>query len=438
MRHPSKISKSYLLKLSLPIFLANITIPLVGVVDTGLMGHLANNKFLAATSVATSVITMILWSFGFLRMGTTGLVAQSLGRGDYREVVNIFFRNISVALIIGLLIIFSEKWIIILIVKYFTISPVTLSLVEKYISIRVLSAPAELAFYVLVGLFIGLQKTFISSFFVASFCLINIILSYYFVIYLGLEISGVALGTVLSSYLIVFIFLIFTYFNIKKNFNIIPRYRKILIAKKLIKLFNINFDIFLRTLLLTFSFLWITYLSSKLGENYLAVNTILLQFIMLASFFLDAYAYSTESVAGFALGRRSLKSFMSAVRNSFDLSFFTGIIISIIYLILFKTIIDLLTDIDYLRFISYGFIYWIILIPPIASFAYQFDGIFLGTSQTKDLRNSMIFSVILFILISSYLIEILENHGIWLSLLLFLVLRAVSLNFYFPNIVKKF
>ena len=192
MRHPTKISKAYLFKLSFPIFFANIAIPLVGLVDTGLMGHLSNSKFLAATSISTSVMTMILWSFGFLRMGTTGLIAQSLGKGDYREIVNIIIRNLSIAILVGLAIILLKDWIILIIFKYFSVSQETLLLIEKYISIRILSAPAELALYVIIGLYLGLQKTYISSLIVASFCIVNIILSYYFVVFLGLEIAGVS------------------------------------------------------------------------------------------------------------------------------------------------------------------------------------------------------------------------------------------------------
>ena len=170
-----------------------------------------------------------------------------------------------------------------------------------------------------------------------------------------MNIYGVALGTVLSAYLSVAIFLIFSFFYIRNKFNIIPRYRKIFISKKLLDLFNINLDIFIRTVLLTFSFLWFIYQSSKISEDYLAANTILLQFIMLASFFLDSYAHSTEGVIGYSLGRKVKKSFLLAVSNSFRLSLITGFIISIIYLLFFKNIINILTDLDYLRFLSYNF-----------------------------------------------------------------------------------
>ena len=192
------------------------------------------------------------------------------------------------------------------------------------------------------------------------------------------------------------------------------------------------------TILLTFSFLWITYLSSQLGENILASNLIILQFIMMASFFLDAYAFSTEGIVGFTLGRNSEKSFMKAVKNSIELSFYTAILISIFYIFFSKTIINFFTDLEIIRYYTYSYIFWAIIVPPIASFAYQFDGIFLGTSQTSQIRNGMIISVFIYIGSSLYLIKFFENHGIWLSLLIFMIARAVTLYLYFPSIRKKF
>ena len=438
MKYPAKITKLYLLKLSIPIFFANLAIPLVGVVDTSLMGHLSSSSYLAATSIATSIMTMILWSFGFLRMGTVGLVAQSLGKGDYREIVLITLRNISIACVISILIILMKSPILIIIENYFNTSKETFDLIKKYISVRILSAPAELVIYVFVGLYLGLQKTKISSLLIIFYSILNILLSIYFVKNLDLEIYGVALGTVLSSYVTVFIFTLFTYFYFKNNFNIIPRYRKVFVFKKLLKLLSINFDLFIRTVLLTFAFLWIIYQSSKLGEEYLAANTILLQFIVISAFFLDAYAFSTEGVVGYSLGRKIKKSFLSVVSSSFQLSFYTSLIISLIYLLFYKNIINILTDLDYIKFIAYGFIFWVIIIPPFASLSYQFDGIFIGTSQTAEIRNSMIISVILYIIISIYLIKFFNNNGIWLSLLVLMILRSLTLNLYFFRILRKF
>ena len=207
---------------------------------------------------------------------------------------------------------------------------------------------------------------------------------------------------------------------------------------KLLKLFNINLDIFIRTLFLTFSFLWVTYLGSKLGEDYLAVNTLLMQFIILAAFFLDAYAFSTEGVIGFTIGRKIKNSFLAVVKNSIQLSFITALIVSFVYIIFFKQIINIITDIELLRFISYKHFLWVIIIPPIASFCYQLDGIFIGASQTREMRNAMIISVISFIVISIYLTKYFGNHGLWFSLMCFMVLRSLTLKFYFNKILRKF
>jgi MATE family multidrug resistance protein len=179
-------------------------------------------------------------------------------------------------------------------------------------------------------------------------------------------------------------------------------------------------------------------LGSKLGEDYLAVNIILMQFIILAAFFLDAYAFSSEGLVGFTIGKKNKNSFLSVVKNSIQISFITALIVSIVYIIFFKQIINIITDIEILRFISYKHFLWIIIIPPIASFCYQLDGIFIGASQTKEMRNAMIISVISFIAISIYMTKYFSNHGLWFSLLCFMILRSLTLKFYFNKILRKF
>ena len=432
------ISKYNLFKLSIPIFFSNIAIPFVGLVDTGLMGHMGSEKFIVAISIATSVITMILWSFGFLRMGTVGMVAQSLGKNNWNEIILIFIRNLIIAFLIGVLIAILKHPILSLIEHFFKISLETQLLINEYISIRLFSAPAELMLYVLTGFYLGLQKTKIASLLISIFCFGNIILSSIFVIYFNLGIFGVAAGTVISAYIALIIFLLVVYFQFKNKFYNFFTISKIFNKIKIFQLFNINFDIFIRTIFLTFSFLWVTYQGSKLGENYLAVNTILMQFILLASFFLDAYAFSTESIIGYTIGKKSEKNFLRAVSNSFKLSFFSSLIISLIFLISFQSIVSQLTDIDYLKYLAFNYIIWIIIIPPIASFCYQFDGIFIGASQTAEMRNGMVFSVLIFLITSHFLVNIFGNHGLWASLLFFMITRSITLNYYFNRILKNF
>ena len=434
----TKFSKKQIFLLSIPVFFSNLAIPFVGIVDTGLMGNLGEIKYLAATSIATSVMTMVIWSFGFLRMGTVGVVSQAYGRGDYREIVRTLLRNFVIAMVIALVIIILKPLINFSIQYFFNTSIETQKLINTYLNVRIFSVPAELVIYILVGFYLGLQKTKISSIIIVTLSILNIVFSSILVLSYNLNIFGVALGTLLASFTTVIIFTLFTHRYINKKFKLIPRFEKIIIKSKLLKLFNINLDIFIRTLFLTFSFLWVTYLGSKHGEDYLAVNTILMQFIILAAFFLDAYAFSTEGLVGFTIGRKIKNSFLSIVKNSIQISFITALIVSFIYIILFKQIIYIMTDIELLRFISFKHFLWVILIPPIASFCYQLDGIFIGASQTKEMRNAMIISVITFIIISINLNKFFGNHGLWFSLMFFMILRSLTLKFYFNRILRKF
>ena len=438
IKYSGKFSKKKIILLSIPVFFSNLAIPLVGMVDTGLMGNLGETKYLAATSIATSVMTMIIWSFGFLRMGTVGIVSQAYGRGDYREIIKTLLRNFVIAIVIASTIIILKPLIYNSIQYFFNTSLETQRLINTYLNVRVFSIPAELSIYILVGFYLGIQKTKISSLLIIVLSVLNIVFSSLLVLSYDLNIFGVALGTLAASYITLIIFILFTYSFIIKKFKIIPKFEKLIVKSKLLRLLNINLDIFIRTLFLTFSFLWVTYLGSKLGEDYLAVNIILMQFIILAAFFLDAYAFSTEGIVGFTVGRKNKTSFLSVVKNSIQLSFFTALIISILYIIFFKEIINIITDIEILRFISYKHLIWIIIIPPIASFCYQLDGIFIGASQTKEIRNAMVISVTIFIGISIYLTKYFGNHGLWFSLLIFMVLRALTLQFYFKKILRKF
>ncbi len=439
MRLTVNITKWQIFRLSIPIFFSNLAIPLVGIVDTGLMGHLENEKYLIATSISATFLTMIFWSFGFLRMGTVGLVSQALGKSDYRELVNIILRNILIAILIATLIIIFKPILMNILTQIFNTSAETKQFIDNYISIRIFSAPAELVIYVLVGFYLGIQRTSISSLLIIVLSLLNIIFSIYFVRELSLDVRGVALGTLIAGYLTVISFLIYTYYFIIVKFKVIPRFKikALLNYKKIFKLLYINFNIFIRTILLTFSFFWITYLSSTLGEEFVAVNSILIHLVIISSFFLDAYAFSTEGIIGFSIGKKSEKMFLSCVKNSIILSFITGLVISFIFLLSVKEIIDLITDIEFLRYLSYKYAFWVIVIPPIASFCYQLDGIFIGATQTAEMRNSMILSVVVYITLSIFLVNEIHNYGIWFALIIFMILRASTLHFYFPKILKK-
>ena len=433
-----KSSIKYILKLSIPIFFANLAIPMVGIIDTTLMGNMGSLYYLSATSVAANLFSMIFWSFGFLRMGTVGMVSQANGRNDHSEILNIVFRNLLFVITISIIIILIQNLILNLSLKIFDLSEITKDLYEQYFRIRVYSAPGELTLYIITGLFVGLQKTKISSFTVGFFSILNILISVALVTKFDLNIKGVAYGTLFSALITSIIFLIYMFWYLSKYTKIVIKLSQIFNMKKIKNIFNINVNIFIRTILLTFSFLWFTYLGTQVGEDYVAANAILINLVFLSAFILDAYAFSTEGIVGYSLGKKDLTLFKNIVRNSFILSSISGLIISIIFFFTNNFVINFMSDIDEIRRLSSSYVIWLIILPTISSFCYQFDGIFIGTSQTKELRNAMIFSVLVYLLISILLIKFLFNTGIWISLCIFMILRAVSLFWYLNRIYLRF
>jgi len=435
MQNPSI---KYILKLSVPIFFANLAIPMVGIIDTGLMGNLGNLSYLSATSVAANLFSMIFWSFGFLRMGTVGLISQAYGKEDYPEVFNIILRNLIFVLLISLILIILQSYIYKLSLNIFELSEMTEKFYQEYFKIRIWSAPGELTLYIITGLFVGLQKTKISSLAVGLFSIINIILSIILVSKFNLNIKGVAYGTLFSALLISTSFLLYTFWYLNKMSKIKIKLEELIEFKKIKNIFNININIFIRTILLTFSFLWFTYLGSQIGEEYIAANSILIHLVFLSAFILDAYAFSTEGMVGYSLGKKDINLFKKIVKNSFILSSITGLVISVIYFFINNYVIELMSDIEAIRNLSSSYAIWLIIMPLISSFCYQFDGVFIGVSQTKELRNAMIFSVFSYIIISLLLTDLIGNTGVWISLCLFMILRALSLYYYMDKIYLRF
>jgi len=432
-----RASISNIIKLSIPIFFANLVIPLVAIVDTGLMGNLDNASYLTATSIATSVFSLIFWSFGFLRMGTVGLVAQAHGSNQYEQIVNLVFQNIAFVIIISLLLVIFQKYIFTIALSIFDLSNETSKYFKEYFEIRIYSSFGELIIFIITGLFIGLQRTTISSVVVGFFSITNIVLSLLFVLYFDLDVRGVALGTVISSTLTAIIFLSYTFFELQKFTSIKINVAKIFNLKKIQKLFSINFDIFIRSALLTFAFIFFTYLGNTIGEDVVAANTILLNLIMLSAFILDAYAFSTEGIVGYSIGSKNKTLLTNVIKNSFILSASTGLFISLIFLVGKNNFISIMTDLPDIKNLSFSYSYWVVIIPFISCFCFQFDGIFIGASQTKELRNAMIVSVSIYILCAIFLVSSFGNSGLWISLCLFFVLRALTLFFYLGKIYQR-
>ena len=433
----SRSSIQNIFKLSIPIFFANLVIPFVAIVDTGLMGNLDNASYLVATSIAASVFSILFGSFGFLRSGTVGMVAQADGSNDYQEVVNIFLRNIAFVIIISLLLILFQSYIFQISLSVFELSSDTKRYFKDYFNLRIYSTFGELTIFVITGLFIGLQKTKTSSIIVGFYSIANIIFSLVFVLYFNLNVFGVALGTLVASTFTTIIFLFYTFFALSKITKLEFSTNKIFDPKKVKTIFNINLNIFIRSLLLAFAFLYFTYLGNSISDETLAANTILLNFIMFSAYVLDAYAFSTEGIVGYSIGSKNRQLLNDVIKNSFILSTATGLIICVIFFLSKNYYIITMTDLPNIREISFSYSYWIIIIPFVASFCFQFDGIFVGASQTTELRNAMIVSVAIYIVVSFFLIASFGNTGLWLSLCIFFIARALTLFVYMPRIYQR-
>ena len=310
-----KSSIQYILKLSIPIFFANLAIPMVGIIDTALMGNLGSLSYLSATSVAANLFSMIFWSFGFLRMGTVGMVSQANGRNDYTEILNIVVRNLLFVLAISITIILLQNLILSLSLKIFDLSEATRNLYEQYFKIRVYSAPGELTLYIITGLFVGLQKTKTSSLAVGFFSILNILLSIVLVTKFDLNIKGVAYGTLFSALITSIIFLIYMFWYLSKYTKITINFAQIFNLKKIKNIFNINLNIFIRTILLTFSFLWFTYLGTQIGEDYVAANAAPGD---VANLSLGGGIYELTDLAVIALGAKGIYVALAAGNESED------------------------------------------------------------------------------------------------------------------------
>ena len=433
----SKSSIQNIFKLSIPIFFANLVVPFVAIVDTGLMGNLDNSSYLVATSIAASVFSILFGSFGFLRSGTVGMISQADGSNDHEEIINIFLRNISFVIIISSFLVIFQAYIYNIALSIFKLSQETQIYFKDYFTLRIYSSFGELTIFVITGLFIGLQKTKISSLVVGFYSVANIIFSLIFVLYYNLNVLGVALGTLVASTLSMIIFLFYTFFALRKITKLEFNTKKIFNLNKVKNIFNINFNIFIRSILLAFSFVYFTYLGNSISEETVAANTILLNFIMLSAYILDAYAFSTEGIVGYSIGSKNLKLLKDVIKNSFILNTVTGLVICLIVFLSKNYYIILMTDLSAIREISFSYSYWAIIIPFAASFCFLFDGIFIGASQTRELRNAMIISVAIYIFVSFFLIASFGNTGLWLSLCIFFIARALTLFSYMGRIYQR-
>jgi len=420
--------------LALPIMLSNATVPLVGIVDTAVIGRMDSPAFMSAVAVGAVLFSSIFWVFGFLKMATGGLVAQALGRTDTQALQAIFARAVVIALSLAALILILGAPLLAAGLWAMGGSDELHGLTGDYFLIRLLGAPATLLTYVVLGTLIGQQRMKHVFWLQLVLNLLNVALNLLFFQLTDWHVKGVAFATILSEYIALALGLYF----VKPLWQLpLTRWKAALKnTEAFVHFFTISTDIFIRTVCLTFAFYWITALSSRFGDTTLALNAILLQMLHFASYALDGFAIAVETLAGNALGQRNRKALIRDVKACAWGAAGMAILFSLAYGLFGQWVVNSMTTIPDVRTLAPTYLFWIVIGPLVGVWSFLFDGIYIGTTQTKEMRNGMLISIVVFILSAELLVAPLGNHGLWLSYHLFMVARAITLGAWFPRIVK--
>ncbi len=418
------------------MILSNISTPLLGLVDTAVMGHLDSSRFLAAVALGGLIFSFIYWGFGFLRMGTTGLTAQAFGENNAGEIKAILLRALLLAgMISGLL----------LLLKY-PLSTLSFSLLQggegvermaiHYFDIRIWSAPATLSLYVMMGWFLGMQNVRSPLFVVLVTNISNIGLDVLLVYYWKMGVGGVALASVIAEYLGLLSALLILRRHLLKLAAYL-HWTQMLNYHKLRAMLAINSNIFIRTWCLIFAFAFFTAQGARLGEVILAANAVLLNFQTFMAYALDGFAHAAEALVGRAVGEKNLQLFHSSVKTAALWSFVVACCFSAFYVLFGQQVIDLLTGLDSVREVAYCYLPWIIAMPMVSFVCYLFDGVFIGAMLSRQMRDSMLFSLFVCFLPTWYFSQHLANHGLWLAMTVFMIARGLSMSWIYRRAVFK-
>lgn len=413
-----------ILKIALPAIVTNITVPLLGLVDTAIVGHMGAAAYIGAVAVGSMIFNLVYWVFGFLRMGTSGMTAQARGRRDFTEVVRLLARSAFVSLAVALLLIVMQWPLCELMLGLISPTPDVRPLAATYFYIVVWGAPASLGLFTLTGWFIGMQNTRLPMLVSIFQNVVNIAVSLLLVYALGMKIEGVALGTVIAQYagLLLGIGLLLRYYRrlwTGRNLSLAPR------LSLLIPFLKVNRDIFLRTLFLVAVNLYFTSAGARQGAVVLAVNTLLMQLYLLFSYVMDGFAYAGEALGGRFWGAGNMAAFHEVVRRLFGWGALMTVLFTLVYVVGGIPFLRLLTDEPLVVEASRDYVWWAYLIPVAGVAAFVWDGIFIGITHTRGMLVSSLVAAVVFFIAVTLLMPLMGNHGLWLSMLLYLLMRGV-------------
>ncbi|MDR2955288.1 MAG: MATE family efflux transporter [Prevotella sp.] len=424
-----------ILRLAIPNIISNITVPLLGMVDMFIVGHLDSEDYIGAIALATMIFNFIYWSFSFLRMGTSGFTAQAYGAENQREQTNILLRSMMVAMLAGILVIALQYFIASVGFYFLNAEPIVKTYASEYFYIYVWAAPAVLGMYTFNGWYIGMQNAKIPMLVAIGVNLVNIALSFTFVYGLNMKIDGVALASVCAQYTGFLSFILVWHFQYGK----LKQYIDFKVLKNLasyIPFFKVNSDIFIRTMALVAVTTFFMSASSKAGNDILAVNALLMQMFILFSYMMDGFAYAAEALTGKFIGAGSRASLHLLVKRLFIWGTIIASLFTLIYALFLNDILSILTDKPNIIELSKNYQFWVLLIPVAGFPAFLWDGIFVGATASHQMRNSMLIAVGCFFLLYFFFHDIIANNILWLAFIVYLAMRGIVQTFMAPAVLK--
>ena len=426
------LSHKRVLGVAIPIVLANATIPILGAVDTAVVGQLGLAVPIGAVGIGAIIITAIYWLFGFLRMGTTGLTAQAIGSGDKPETSALLVRGVIIGFTAGLILIITQVPIFLGALQLSPASMEVESLAQKYLQIRVYSAPAAIALFGITGWLIAKEKTRAVLLLQLVLNGINIALDLVFVLKLGWGVEGVAIATLIAEWS----GLIFGLWLAREGFNngYWKNWLQIFDRVRLIQMAKVNSDIMIRSILLEISFVSFLFLGSSFDDATLAANQVLIQFLNITAYALDGFAFAAEALVGQALGAKNRPLFRRAVVMTSQWGLGSVILMALAFFIFGNSIINIMTTAQDVRTVGYEYLPWMVIAPLAGVAAWMLDGIFIGATRTADMRNMMFISFCIYLIALAILLPKYGNHGLWASLIIFSLARGITLGFKYPRL----
>lgn len=423
-------------RIAAPMILSGLSTPLLGLVDTAVMGHLPDARFLGAVAVGAMVIQFLFWAFGFLRMGTTGEAAQAAGAGDGDRLRAVLGRALLLGAGLSALLLLFQGPLLALALALVKAGPAVSAEASVYLHIRIWAAPAALANYALWGWFLGVQAPHAPLALMLTINGANVALDLLLVVGLGMQTAGVALASLISEYLGLALGLVLLRGQLGRHPG---RWRggALFDGAALRATMTLNADIFLRTLGLMFALAFFTAQGARLGDAVIAANAVLMNFQTFMAYGLDGFAHAAEALTGRALGAGDRRGFRRAVAAAGLWSLFTALGFFVVYLLAGEAIIGLLTDLPAVRAEAARYLPWLVASPLVSVWAFLLDGVFIGATRGAALRNAMLVCVFLIYLPAWYLLRPLENHGLWLALLLFLAGRGLTLVWAYARIARR-